>query len=70
MSTSFETVILRFRDLVTAENETIAKHVAVIEKYGYVWWAWWKKGNEKTPVEEFALLRLSYHTIRKSSSNS
>lgn len=59
MSTSFETVILRFRDLVTAENETIAKHVAVIEKYGYVWWAWWKKGNEKTPVEEFALLSIT-----------
>ncbi len=54
----FETVILRFRDLVTAENETIEKHAAVIKKYGYVWWAWWKKGNEKTPVDEFASLRV------------
>ncbi len=58
MSTTFETVILRFRDLVTAENETIAKHLAVIGQHGYVWWAWWKKGNEKTPKKEFAYLSI------------
>ena len=54
MSVDFETLILRFRDLVTAEGETITKHIAVIKDCGYVWWGWWKKGNEKTPVAEFA----------------
>ena len=58
MTTNFETIILRFRDLVTAENETIEKHMSVISKQGYVWWAWWKKGNEKTPVDEFASLSI------------
>ncbi len=58
MAITFETVILRFRDLVTAESETIARHVSVIDKYGYVWWGWWKKGNEKTPVDEFASLSI------------
>lgn len=58
MSINFETIILRFRDLVTTENETIAKHTAVIDKYGYVWWAWWKKGNEQTPRDEFASLSI------------
>lgn len=33
MSLDFETVILRFRDLVTAEGETIEKHIAMIEDY-------------------------------------
>lgn len=50
-----ETMILRFRDLVTSENGTIKQHKEIIDKYGYVWWAWWKKGGEKTP-KEFALL--------------
>jgi len=54
---NFETIVLRFRDLVTAENETIAKHLAVINKHGYVWWGWWKKGNEKIPLDEFSALR-------------
>lgn len=58
MATNFETLILRFRDLVTAERETIEKHLSVIEEHGYVWWAWWKKGNEKTPLEEFAILAV------------
>lgn len=51
----FETMILRFRDLVTSENGTIEQHKEIIAEYGYVWWAWWKKGGEKTP-KEFALL--------------
>ena len=51
-----ETVILRFRDLVTTNNGTIENHKSIIEQYGYVWWGWWKKGNEKTPVEEFSFL--------------
>lgn len=62
MEITFETVILRFRDLVTAEGETIKKHIAIIKDYGYVWWGWWKKGNEKTPVGEFAKLEVKAKT--------
>lgn len=51
-----ETVILRFRDLVTADNETITAHKNIIQEFGYVWWGWWKKGNEKTPVMKFGAL--------------
>ena len=51
------TVILRFRDLVTEKNNTIARHKDMIEKNGYVWWGWWNKGNEKTPFEEFWVLK-------------
>lgn len=58
MAISFETVILRFRDLVTAEGETIEKHVAMIKDRDYVWWGWWKKGNEKVPIDEFASLSI------------
>lgn len=56
MSRNFETVILRFRDLVTEENGTIAAHKNIITQHGYVWWAWWKKGNEVSPVHEFSFL--------------
>lgn len=51
-----ETVILRFRDLVTSENGTIEQHKAIIHEHGYVWWAWWKKGGEKKTPNEFVLL--------------
>lgn len=62
MPDSFETIILRFRDLVTAENKTIEEHSAIIAKEGYVWWAWWKKGHEQTPFTEFAMLGESART--------
>ena len=52
---NLKTVILRFRDLVTSENGTIEQHKAIIDNYGYVWWAWWKKGDEKIP-NEFSML--------------
>ena len=52
---NLKTVILRFRDLVTSENGTIEQHKALIDKYGYVWWTWWKKGGEKIP-DDFSLL--------------
>ena len=42
----FKTLILRFRDLDIAENETIKRHQSIIDEKDYVWWAWWKKGNE------------------------
>jgi predicted phosphodiesterase len=44
---------MRFRDLVTENDETIQKHRAVIQNEGFVWWGWWKKGNEVTPFYEF-----------------
>lgn len=60
----FQTIILRFRDLVTEEDETIVKHKSIIEQNGYVWWAWWKKGNEKLPVDDFS----AFSTYAKSKS--
>ena len=53
----FETIILRFRDLVTEPEETIMKHQEIITSSGSVWWGWWKKGNECTPFNEFAILK-------------
>lgn len=46
-----ETCILRFRDLVTDDGGTIARHKEIIDSKGYVWWGWWKKQQEKTPNE-------------------
>jgi len=63
MSTEFQTIILRFRDLVTEENGTIKRHQDVIVQNGYVWWAWWKKGNEATPVREFSSLATNAKTV-------
>lgn len=53
----FSTIILRFRDLVTENDATIARHKNMIDNKGYVWWGWWNKGNEKAPFEEFSVLR-------------
>lgn len=52
----FETIILRFRDLVTEYDETIKHHKNKIEENGCVWWGWWNKGNEQTPFDEFSVL--------------
>ena len=52
----FKTLILRFRDLDVPDDDTIRRHNALISEKGYVWWAWWKKGNERTPQDEFAIL--------------
>ena len=52
----FNTVILRFRDLVTENGKTIEEHKSIIQKNGYVWWAWWRKGREKTPFAELMQL--------------
>lgn len=46
----FTTIILRFRDLVTESGKTIEEHKEIIYEKNFVWWAWWNKGNEKTPV--------------------
>lgn len=54
---AFETIILRFRDLVTEAGDTIREHSKFINEEGCVWWAWWNKGNEVVPSTELSLLR-------------
>jgi predicted MPP superfamily phosphohydrolase len=51
-----QTLILRFRDLATAEGQTLALHRHIIEKHKYVWWGWWNKFGEKVPVDLFTEL--------------
>lgn len=58
MSNDINAIFLRFRDLVTETDETISKHKAIIDENDYVWWAWWKKGHEKTPLSEFGVLSI------------
>lgn len=53
---NIKTIILRFRDLITADKQTISMHQEIINQKGYVWWGWWKKGEEKTPLQEFSYL--------------
>lgn len=57
MFVEFQTIILRFRDLVTETGETILAHNSIIKEKQAVWWAWWNKGNENIPVQEFSTLR-------------
>jgi len=45
----FETLVLRFRDLVTVPGGTIDLHRAQISADGAVWWGWWKKSGEAAP---------------------
>jgi hypothetical protein len=51
------TMVLRFRDLVTAPGGTIHEHQDVITKEGYVWWGWWSKAGERIPQDVFARLK-------------
>jgi hypothetical protein len=56
------TMVLRFRDLVTAPGGTIEEHSKVISevgKKGFVWWGWWSKAGERIPDETFRLLKAS-----------
>ena len=53
----FKTAILRFRDLITENNVTTARHKNMIDKKGYAWWGWWNKENEKLLFEEFYMLK-------------
>jgi hypothetical protein len=59
----FETAVLRFRDLVTGIGETILIHTDILKNFQdeekYVWWAWWNKGGEQIPLDEFACLNAS-----------
>ncbi|GJM43218.1 MAG: hypothetical protein DHS20C21_00600 [Gemmatimonadota bacterium] len=51
-----ETVILCFRDLVTAPGDTVALHAKKIDALGHCWWGWWKKPIENVPVDLFRKL--------------
>ena len=53
MATAVQTLILRFRDLATAEGQTLALHRQIVQQHGYVWWGWWNKFGEQVPVEVF-----------------
>ncbi|MFA0001272.1 metallophosphoesterase [Vibrio lentus] len=44
-----QTLILRFRDLITLPGKTIEQHKEVISKKGHVYWGWWAKPNETLP---------------------
>jgi hypothetical protein len=46
-------LMLKFRDLLTEDGETIAEHRSIIKSYKSVWWgAWIRKGIE-TPPRKF-----------------
>lgn len=44
-----ETMILRFRDLVTRTGETVQFHKQIISEKDHVWWGWWHKSGETIP---------------------
>ena len=48
-----ETVILRFRDLVTGPGGTVQQHNAIARASGSVWWGWWHKLGEQVPLVTF-----------------
>lgn len=53
-------IILRYRDLVTAPGGTLTAHDEQRAASGSVWWGWWSKLGERVPSEEFAhLTRLA-----------
>jgi 3',5'-cyclic AMP phosphodiesterase CpdA len=41
---SLETIVLRFYDF---DYETIKEHLKIIDEKNFVWWAWWKKIQER-----------------------
>src|SRR5262249_2573457 len=51
------TMVLRFRDLVTAPGGTIQEHYDVIQKEGVVWWGWWSKAGGTIPDDGFPHLK-------------
>ena len=57
------TCILRFRDLITDDGGTIARHKEAICKnrckVKFVWWGWWKKQQEKPPKEFLDLASIA-----------
>jgi hypothetical protein len=50
------TIILRFRDLVTGQGQTVEHHREIIATSGHVWWGWWRKRDETIPDDAFRIL--------------
>ena len=55
------TMVLRFRDLVTAPGDTIQEHYDVSQKEGFVWWGWWSKAGERIPDDVFREAREHFN---------
>lgn len=51
-----ETLILRFRDLVTESGGTVREHRRILEAQGVVWWGWWMRQSETAPLNLFRRL--------------
>ena len=49
-------IVLKFRDLITEEEGTINEHRDLISTYGEVWWGWWMKQDEISPIDLFRQL--------------
>lgn len=47
-------MILRFRDLIEDDGNTIFEHNKIIQDSKNVWWGWWAKKDEKIPLEQFS----------------
>lgn len=56
-------LILRFRDLVTPPGGTVGEHQKLVDWQGSVWWGWWKRQTEKSPMDLFESFhrRLQHH---------
>ncbi|MEX0813176.1 MAG: hypothetical protein WD048_13240 [Chitinophagales bacterium] len=52
-----DSIILRFRDLITEEGGTILDHQDLINNHGEVWWGWWMKQYETPPIEQFKFIK-------------
>jgi predicted MPP superfamily phosphohydrolase len=58
------TVILRFRDFFDDPDEdTISKHVEIIERFNYVWWGWWKKEFETLSILHELSSRIAHQPL-------
>ena len=51
-----QTIVMRFRDLVTERGQTIERHKEISERGGDVWWGWWSKFGETVPDDAFRRL--------------
>lgn len=49
-------IMLRFRDMVTEPGGNIAEHARLIDEFGYAWWGWWARNQEKAPRDQLAKL--------------
>lgn len=52
-----DAIVLRFRDKGVNVTDTIEEHKKIINSFGYVWWGWWAKDHENTPVRYFKSIR-------------